>query len=128
MSLERVIGNTIGSSSGLAANPVTGDLAYTAGCVVVIYNPRRNRQTQFLSCRNNRKLTCVAFSNNGALLAAGEGGRQPSVLVWDIKSGKLNAELRGHAWSIRVAFPTAARSLKLLEADCVLLLGPSILS
>lgn len=31
-------------NSTLAVNPVTGDVAYPAGCVVVIYQPRRNRQ------------------------------------------------------------------------------------
>lgn len=31
-------------NSALAVNPVTGDVAYPAGCVVVIYQPRRNRQ------------------------------------------------------------------------------------
>ena len=54
MNLEKVIGNTIKGTCGVAVNPVTGDVAYPAGCVVVFYSPKRHRQTQFLSCQNNR--------------------------------------------------------------------------
>ena len=54
MILERVIGNTIKGKHGMAIDPTTGDLAYIAGCVVVFYRPKHNRQTQFLSSLNNR--------------------------------------------------------------------------
>ena len=44
---------------------------YTHRCVLVFYSPRRNRQTQFLSSTNNKPLSAVAFSRDGALVAAG---------------------------------------------------------
>ena len=56
MILERVIGNTIHGKNGMTVDPVTGDLAYIAGCIVVFYRPKSNRQTQFLSSLNNRSI------------------------------------------------------------------------
>eukprot|EP00285_Hemiselmis_virescens_P018715 CAMPEP_0173403740 /NCGR_PEP_ID=MMETSP1356-20130122/57528_1 /TAXON_ID=77927 ORGANISM="Hemiselmis virescens, Strain PCC157" /NCGR_SAMPLE_ID=MMETSP1356 /ASSEMBLY_ACC=CAM_ASM_000847 /LENGTH=291 /DNA_ID=CAMNT_0014364311 /DNA_START=149 /DNA_END=1021 /DNA_ORIENTATION=- len=102
MNLEKVIGNTIKGGASVAVNPVTGDVAYPAGCVVVFYSPKRHRQFQYLSCINNRPLSCLSFSQCGRYLAAGESGRQPSVLVWDVKTGMLQAELKGHSFSINV--------------------------
>ena len=102
MILERVIGNTIKGKHGMTIDPTTGDLAYIAGCVVVFYRPKNNRQTQFLSSLNNRfvydpfccidisitsqipagrPLSCLDFSSDGRHLAAGEGTRQPSVIL-----------------------------------------------
>lgn len=101
MLLERVIGNSVKATGALAENPATGDFAYPAGCVVVFYSARRNRQLQFLSCENNRPLTCVAFSKDGKHVCAAECGRQPAVLVWDVSNGKLLAELKGHAFSVK---------------------------
>jgi len=100
MNLEKVIGNTIKSGASVAVNPATGDVAYPAGCVVVFYSPKRHRQFQYLSCINNRPLSCLCFSQCGRYLAAGEGGRQPSVLVWDVKTGLLQTELKGHSFSV----------------------------
>mmetsp|Transcript_292 Transcript_292/g.762 ORF Transcript_292/g.762 Transcript_292/m.762 type:complete len:1762 (+) Transcript_292:199-5484(+) len=100
MNLEKVIGNTIKSGASVAVNPATGDVAYPAGCVVVFYSPKKHRQFQYLSCINNRPLSCLCFSQCGRYLAAGEGGRQPSVLVWDVKTGLLQTELKGHSFSV----------------------------
>ena len=112
MLLERVIGNTVKASSSFAVNPATGDFAYPAGCVLVFYSPRRNRQTQFFSCENNRPLTSVAFSGDGKYVCAAEGGRQPAVLVWDVANGKLLAQLKGHAFSVKcVAFSADGKML-----------------
>jgi WD40 repeat protein len=101
MLLERVIGNTVKGNGALAVNPVTGDFAYPAGCVLVFYSPRHNRQTQFFSCENNRPLTSVCISADGKYVCAAENGRQPAVLVWDVSNGKLLAELKGHAFSVK---------------------------
>jgi WD40 repeat protein len=49
-----------------------------------------------------RPLSCLAFSHDGRFLAAGEGGRQPSVLVWDVKTGMLMSELKGHSFAVNV--------------------------
>jgi len=47
-----------------------------------------------------RPISCLCFSPDGKYIAAGEGGRQPSILVWDVKTGILQSELKGHSFSI----------------------------
>eukprot|EP00960_Hanusia_phi_P002034 59078-Hanusia_phi.AAC.3 len=101
MQLEKVIGNTIKSSCALSVNAVTGEFAYPAGCVLVFYNPRKNRQTHYYSSSNNKPLQCSTFSADGCFVAAGESGRQPSVHVWDTTSGTHLAELQGHSFTVK---------------------------
>lgn len=72
MDLDRIIGNTILSNSGLAINSHTGDVAYAAGCVIVIYNPKQNKQVKFLMGKKNKAIGSLCFSPNGKYLAAGE--------------------------------------------------------
>lgn len=74
LELERVIGLTSTSASGLSCNATTGELAYLAGAVVVIYNVKTNCQTRFLMAPKSAKaFTCIAYSGQGGrLLAAGE--------------------------------------------------------
>jgi WD40 repeat protein len=90
--------------------------AYPAGCVVVIYQvceprlpppfplilrtsecsscqPRRNRQFRYF--RTGKTVSCLVFSRNGTLLAVGEKGHQPSVVVWSLSTGLVVAELKG---------------------------------
>ncbi|CAM9730632.1 unnamed protein product, partial [Hapterophycus canaliculatus] len=67
-------------NNALAVNPITGDVAYPAGCVVVIYQARRNRQFRFL--RTSKTVSCLAFSRDGDMLVVGERGHQPSATVW----------------------------------------------
>jgi len=43
MQLEKVLGFSSKNNNSVAVNPTTGDLAYPAGCVIVIYNPKENR-------------------------------------------------------------------------------------
>jgi len=84
----------------------------------VFYSPRRNRQTQFLSSTNNKPLSAVVFSRDGSLVAAGESGRQPSILVWDAATGVLVSELKGHVLSIRaLAFSSNQRCARAPSRD-----------
>lgn len=85
MQLEKVIGMSSRGNNSLSVNPITGEIASTAGCVICIYNPKENKQTKFLFSRLQRSFSCLAFSNNGRYLAAGEGAfRQPEITVWEI--------------------------------------------
>ncbi|CAM9266437.1 unnamed protein product [Ectocarpus sp. 12 AP-2014] len=93
LTLDRVIGQTCLHNSALAVNPITGDVAYPAGCVVVIYQPRRNRQFRYF--RASKTVSCLAFSRDGGMLVVGERGHQPSATVWNLATGAVVRELAG---------------------------------
>jgi WD40 repeat protein len=78
------------------------ETAYSAGAVVVIYNHMVQRQTHFLLSPSSRPIQCVAYSCSGAVIAAGEGGHNPSVLVWDVASAALKARLNAHKAALAV--------------------------
>ncbi|CAM8997170.1 unnamed protein product [Rhodiola kirilowii] len=46
--------------------------------------------------RFSRPLSCVAISQDGRYVAAGEIGKQASVLVWDGEALSFISELKGH--------------------------------
>ena len=70
---EKVLGTTCLHNSSLDANPATGEIAYAAGCVVVIYNSTRNKQVRFF--RAEKTVSCLTFSADGNYLAIGEVGQ-----------------------------------------------------
>ena len=98
VTLERVLGLTTLSNSTFAVHPVTGEIAYAAGCVVVLYNTRRSRQTRFF--RAAKAISCITFSPDGQYIAVGERGHAPSVNVWNLTSGNLVSELKKHKYGI----------------------------
>lgn len=74
LELERVIGLTTTTANGLACNTASDELAYLAGCVVVVFNAKTNSQTHFLTApRSPKAFACVAYSaHGGKFIAAGE--------------------------------------------------------
>jgi WD40 repeat protein len=98
LTLERVLGLTCLSNAMLAVNPVTGEIAYAAGCIVVIYNLRRNKQVRYY--RVEKTVSCICFSSNGQYLAIGEKGYLPAITIWDGNDGSLCAELQLHKYGI----------------------------
>eukprot|EP01043_Picozoa_sp_COSAG02_P042894 COSAG02_NODE_3686_length_6384_cov_22.292920_3_plen_1673_part_00 len=96
MKLSRVIGTTSQLNGSLTTNPETGDVAYTAGAVVVLVKPEANQQAAYFTTPNSKPVKCVAFSPNGRFLAAGEAGHQPAVVVWELATQKVVAEMHGH--------------------------------
>ncbi|KAJ0396987.1 hypothetical protein ATCC90586_009004 [Pythium insidiosum] len=103
LTLERVLGVTSLSNAMLAVNPVTGEIAYAAGCIVVIYNLRRNKQVRYY--RVEKPVSCLCFSPNGQYLAIGEKGYLPAITIWDGADGTLCAELQMHKYGVAcVAF------------------------
>ena len=52
MQLEKVIGLSSKNSNSIAVNPINGEVAYPAGCIICIYSPKENKQVKFLFSRN----------------------------------------------------------------------------
>ncbi|PIA54412.1 hypothetical protein AQUCO_00900752v1, partial [Aquilegia coerulea] len=112
--LEEIIGLTTKNANGLSSNMLTGDCVYLAGCVVVIYNVESGNQSHLVvSSRMPKPLTCVAVSNqNGGIIAAGESGHKPAVLVWDYSTRTLLAELKVHRYGVAcIAFSPDGKHL-----------------
>jgi len=84
MTLEKVIGMTAANENGICVNPFNGDLCYTAGCFIVIYSPKENKQSQHhVVSRTNRPFQCLTYSNSGKYLAAGESAfKSPEICVY----------------------------------------------
>ncbi|XP_037495031.1 mitogen-activated protein kinase-binding protein 1 [Jatropha curcas] len=104
--LEEIIGLTTKNANGLASNISTASCAYLAGCVVVIYNVDSGKQSHLMvSHRSPKPLRCVAVSQDGRFVAAGESGNQPAVLVWDCSTLTFVSELKDHLYGVEcIAF------------------------
>ena len=68
-------------------------------CTVVLYNPRKNRQTHITNS-SRKTITCLGFSEDGRHLVTGECGHLPSVRVWDVQERTMVAEFPGHKFGI----------------------------
>ncbi|XP_076138798.1 WD repeat-containing protein 62 isoform X2 [Alosa pseudoharengus] len=102
--LEKVLGITTSSSSGLACDPNTGLVAYPAGCVVVILHPKKNKQSHILNT-SRKTFSALAFSQDGKYLVTGESGHMPCVRVWDVAERAQVAEVQCHKYGVAcVAF------------------------
>ena len=92
------------NTNSITTNPVNGDVAYPAGCVICIYNAKENKQTKFLYSHQYRSFSCIAYSNKGKYFAAGEGAfRQPEITIWEINLEGACEEikhLKGHKYGI----------------------------
>ncbi|KAF8397340.1 hypothetical protein HHK36_016253 [Tetracentron sinense] len=101
LDLEEIVGLTTKNANGLASNISNGDCVYLAGCVVVIYNVESGTQSHLMvPHRMPKPLSCVAVSQDGRCVAAGESGHQPAVLVWDHASQDFISELKGHQYGV----------------------------
>ncbi|CAB4009834.1 Hypothetical predicted protein, partial [Paramuricea clavata] len=47
--LEKVLGVTLKGNSGLACNPVTGEIAFPAGCVIVFISSTGHGQSHIIN-------------------------------------------------------------------------------
>lgn len=72
---------TVTNGACLAAACDDGQLAYTAGCVLVLYDSKTDAQRHVIN-HARKILTCVAFSPDGRNLATGESGHDPHARVW----------------------------------------------
>ncbi|XP_030074333.1 WD repeat-containing protein 62 isoform X2 [Microcaecilia unicolor] len=103
ITLEKVLGIT-SCSSGLTCDPNTGLLAYCAGCVIVLYCPKKNKQKHIFNTAR-KPLSTLSFSPDGTLIVSGESGHRPAVRVWDVADGSQLSEMQGHKHGVAcVAF------------------------
>ena len=99
MKLDQVLGLTVTNNSALDCDQNNGIVAYPAGCVSVIYNIRKNKQSHIVnSCR--KTITSLSLSRDGCYLATGECGHEPCVRIWNVISGQQIAESSGHKYGI----------------------------
>uniref|UniRef100_A0A3Q3R2Z8 MABP1/WDR62 first WD40 domain-containing protein n=1 Tax=Monopterus albus TaxID=43700 RepID=A0A3Q3R2Z8_MONAL len=104
VTLEKVLGITASGNSGLASDPRSGLVAYPAGCVVVLLNPRNNRQQHIINT-SRKTITALSFSPDGKYLVTGESGHLPAVRLWDVAEQRQVAELQKHKYGVScVAF------------------------
>ncbi|XP_051579389.1 mitogen-activated protein kinase-binding protein 1-like isoform X1 [Myxocyprinus asiaticus] len=104
VTLEKVLGITSAGSRALACNPHSGLVAYPAGCVVVLLNPKKNKQHHILNS-SRKTITTLAFSPDGKYVVTGESGHMPAVRVWDVAERTQVAELQEHKYGVAcVAF------------------------
>uniref|UniRef100_A0A8P4GRN1 Mitogen-activated protein kinase binding protein 1 n=1 Tax=Dicentrarchus labrax TaxID=13489 RepID=A0A8P4GRN1_DICLA len=104
VTLEKVLGITAPGNRALACDPRTGLLAYPAGCVVVLLNPRKNKQHHIFNS-SRKAITTLAFSPDGKYVVTGESGHMPAVRVWEVSERLQVAELQEHKYGVAcVAF------------------------
>ncbi|MBN3298722.1 MABP1 protein, partial [Amia calva] len=104
VTLEKVLGITASGNSGLACDPRSGLVAYPAGCVVVLLNPKKNKQHHILNS-SRKTITALSFSPDGKYLVTGESGHMPAVRVWDVAERSQVSELHEHKYGVScVAF------------------------
>ncbi|XP_061598918.1 mitogen-activated protein kinase-binding protein 1 isoform X3 [Cololabis saira] len=104
VTLEKVLGITAPGNRALACDPRSGLLAYPAGCVVVLLNPRKNKQNHIFNT-TRKAITTLAFSPDGKYVVTGESGHMPAVRVWEVSDRVQVAELQEHKYGIAcVAF------------------------
>ncbi|XP_056261506.1 mitogen-activated protein kinase-binding protein 1-like isoform X2 [Seriola aureovittata] len=104
VTLEKVLGITASGNSGLTCDPRSGLVAYPAGCVVVLLNPKKNRQHHIINT-SRKTITALSFSPDGKYLVTGESGHLPAVRLWDVAERRQVAELQKHKYGVScVAF------------------------
>ncbi|XP_059985650.1 WD repeat-containing protein 62 isoform X7 [Lagenorhynchus albirostris] len=111
VSLEKVLGITAQNSNGLTCDPSTGHVAYLAGCVVVILNPKENKQQHIFNTAR-KSLSALAFSPDGKYIVTGENGHRPAVRIWDVEEKSQVAEMLGHKYGVAcVAFSPSMKHI-----------------
>lgn len=104
VTLEKVLGITAPGNRALACDPRSGLVAYPAGCVVVLLNPRKNKQHHIFNS-SRKAITTLAFSPDGKYVVTGESGHMPAVRVWEVSERVQVSELQEHKYGIAcVAF------------------------
>ncbi|KAI9208795.1 uncharacterized protein BJ171DRAFT_487345 [Polychytrium aggregatum] len=128
--LERIMGLTSVHSASIDVHPSPDQhtVAYAAGGAVVLYNYRKNKQVGYLisaatsgvpgvagnaavslsrarsAGEGIRAVSCLAWSPEGDLLAVGESGHNPKIIIWDANKTTVVTELVGHKFGVQALY------------------------
>jgi WD40 repeat protein len=101
LNIHQIFGISSKSHSSIKINPVTGEIAYPAGSVIVLYNIQLNKQTKYINSPNRRPVSCLNFSPNGKYIVFGEVVCKTSeIFIYDLLSDQIIYQLRGHKFGI----------------------------
>src|SRR5687768_13366383 len=65
LQLEKIIGITSKGRNSFVCSAITGDLAYPAGSIAVIYNPKANKQVKYFFTPSKKSISALTFSPDG---------------------------------------------------------------
>jgi hypothetical protein len=113
LALESVIGFAGGVRNGLIMHPDGVHQIYPLGCNVVILNTETKEQS-FLTGHTD-KITCMALSKSGNLLATG----QQTFMGFKVSSAPLTTAIRIEWWPVSIAYACGCGMLGLCRAAWV---------
>jgi len=87
--LEHVHGVTVPDKNGIAASPVSDQVAYAADRILVILNPITSQQMFIETPSADRTIACVDFSRDGRLVGFAEQGPNPFISIWLVREFKV---------------------------------------
>ena len=83
LTLSHILGHTATSPFAHSTSPSDPPLlAYTAGSILCLYNPRTHTHT-YIRPPASASIACCAFAPTGQLIAIGEGGKGGAIHVYD---------------------------------------------
>jgi WD40 repeat protein len=105
---------TTGMSHGLAVRKKGDLLAVPSGNTLAIFDTHTGKRLHTLSEHQNRAFE-AAFSPNGDQVACGSDDR--TILVWDVRSGRLNLTLKGPGHVHGIAYSPDGKRLAAASWD-----------
>ncbi len=115
------IAESAGDPGTMALHPDGKRLAMAGGKTIRLYDVATGQRVGGVEGDDDAG-TCVAYSPDGRLLAAGGGPDQPTVRLWEVATGKLVGKRQGHkGWLKYVTFSPDGRRLASGSEDTTVL-------
>ena len=86
LKLQWIYGMRVGDIRGNLRYTVDGDIVYPAASAVVLYTKAKHRQRYFMDHR--QEVVSIAMHPNGDIVATGEVGEHPAIMLWDVRKMK----------------------------------------
>jgi WD40 repeat protein len=94
---DRAFGLTALSNAAVSTT-ASGLLAYTAGCLAVLYDPELNTQTRLF--KTEFAISSIATTIDGRFIALGCRNSDAFIKIFDIHSGNEVVTLKGHNYGV----------------------------